>query len=181
MSITHIISESVIAYMLLFFFWLIVLGSVVALIIYIPEFFKKKKRIKVNELKNNLILQRTEKLIDYSKNSEYYRAKLSIILADCYAKKKGYFDLTPVELNNLLLQNKLDIPEDIKNELIAGFTFYFNSSSGKKSDFLNNFLKLFKLGNLFKNNTSTKRFYGLENSNDPLDKAIFDLLSEKEL
>jgi hypothetical protein len=50
----------------------------------------------------------------------------------------------------LLLQDKLDIPEDIKNELIEGFKFYFNFSSGKKSDFLNNFLKLFKLGNLFK-------------------------------
>jgi len=181
MSITSIISESVIAYLLLFFYWIIVLSSVTALIIYLPKFFKKKKRRIKKDLKDDLLLQRTAKLINFSKTSEYYRAKLSLILTDCYAKMQGYFGVSPVELNNLLMQRKLDIPEDIRNALIEGFAFYFNLSSGKKSDFLNNFLKLFKLGNLLQNNKSTKSFYDLKNSNDPLDRAIFDLLSEKEL
>ncbi|MCR4422270.1 MAG: hypothetical protein GYA61_00270 [Spirochaetales bacterium] len=162
------IDPRTIAFTLYYLYIMVCVASLVTLLIYLPFYLKrtdeedkKRKKIRFNYLEN-LFWQ-----IEFAKKSKYYRGNIAGLLAKGFAFKSGYPLATYGQISELIKEDKIDIPNEVKDFIIEAAEFY---SSFSDSDIYDSFLS-----KLLKSLTKKKNYIDQEKQ---LERAI-ELLFKK--
>lgn len=143
-KIISYIDPRIIAASLYLLYMAISIGSLATLLIYIP-FYLKKDDDKIKKLNNkNDYIQNVANQIEFAIKSKYFRASLARLIGKGLAFKDGYIMVSVSDTINLIKENKINMPDEIKEFLIESLEFYSSFQSIHKENLsISSFLKYF--------------------------------------
>ncbi len=177
MIVFSYIDPRIIASTLYALYILISLTSLLTLLIYLPYYLKKdEKKIDYKYKKTNY-LEKLNSQLEHANNSKYFRAIIYQLIAKCFAFKSGYYIVNLSDLIQLLKEDKIEIPSDVKNSILESIKFYSSFTDRTDySDYKNSYLKFIKdiLTNPFKNERRHSHAKKLEDSINLVYKKLYE-------